>query len=146
MGKYEEFVDAYKKQDELGLKTNKELYTYLDLKPATYNNYKTKYLKTVGDYDSDEYLANKEREVDESLVKQAKQSPTALSTYYKRTGKLIEKKEEMVKVEYTHGEIARDADSLIGYFREQLDAEGGICPVCGKPNSVLAEICNNQVH
>lgn len=143
MGKYEEFVEAYKKQDELGLKTNKELYTYLELTPVTYNNYKTKYLKSVGDYNSQTWLDEKTRHVDAQLIKACeKGSPQALQTFYKLNQRLIDRKEETVKVEYSHIEIAGDAEQLIGRLK-QISEEAGICVLCGKPSLLLAEVCNN---
>ncbi len=131
MGKYEEFVEAYKKQDELGLKTNKELYTYLGLTPVTYNNYKTKYLKTVGDYDSQTWLDEKTRHVDAQLIKACeKGSPQALQTFYKLNQRLIDRKEETVKVEFTISDRQKLTADIINGLREDSRITG-VCAICG---------------
>ena len=62
------------------------------------------------------------------------------------TGYLAKKKESGAKVELTSSDIASESERIIGYFRERLEEAPGICPLCGKSNLLLTEVCDNQVN
>jgi len=55
------------------------------------------------------------------------------------------KHEELLKIEYSAGDIARDAEQIIAYLRERLE-EAGTCPVCLKPSLLLNEVRADKVH
>jgi len=55
------------------------------------------------------------------------------------------KHEETLRVEYSVGDIARDAEQIITYLRERLEA-AGTCPVCCKPYILLDEVCSDKVN
>lgn len=55
------------------------------------------------------------------------------------------KREETVKVEYSVGDIARDAEGIIAYLRER-NQTAGICVVCQRPNILLDEVCADKVN
>ena len=128
-------------------KTQAELAKFLSVTTAYVSNVlieaegRTPPKKTNGDY-----FDSKSKDVDTALVKACeKGNAQALRTYYQLTQRLIEKREDTVRVEYSSGEIARDADEIIGYLEQRLE-EAGTCPVCGKPSVLLGEVCDNQEH
>ena len=98
-----------------------------------------------GQFDLQTFLTDNKKVLADALLLAAKNprtNATALKLFAQLTGDLVEKKEETVKVEYSSGEIARDAGQIIEYFRERL-SEAGVCPVCQRPIVLLKEVCAN---
>ena len=98
------------------------------------------------DFDPKNYIdANLEKLLKKLIAVASGEKGTAkhLELALKIAGLLVEKREDTLKVEYSSGEIARDADEIIGYLQQRLK-EAGTCPVCEKPSILLAEVCDNQ--
>ncbi|KKM18526.1 hypothetical protein LCGC14_1664860 [marine sediment metagenome] len=101
--------------------------------------------RSNGGFDLQSFLTDNKKLLADALLLAAKNprtNATALKLFAQLTGDLVEKKEETVKVEYSSGEIARDAGQIITYLRERL-SEAGVCPVCQRPIVLLKEVCAN---
>ncbi len=98
---------------------------------------------TDKNYNSNEFLETKNKVVDEALIKACeKGSPQALMTYFKRTGKIVEKREETLTVVSTADRI-KGARELRDALRRELE-ESGSCPLCHKSQVLCHEICDNS--
>ena len=93
-----------------------------------------------GGYNSDEYLETQNKTVDEALIKACeKGSPQALMTYFKRTGKIVEKREDTLTVVSTADRIRIARELRDGLRREWEDA--GSCPICFQSKALRHEVC-----
>lgn len=126
----------YKKS--LGLVTIEATCEHLGIsKPIYYKNLE-EWKKENGakDYNSDNYLEESNSVVDKALIKACQKGvPSALLTYFKRTGKITEKREDTVKVEFTVADRLREAARL----RDDLYAEyrdTGVCSICHQRKEV----------
>jgi len=90
------------------------------------------------------YFDSKSKDVDTALVKACeKGNAQALRTYYQLTQRLIEKREETHKVEFTPADHTRIARETINGLREEYQQLGGICPVCNQPKAFCDEVGSN---
>ena len=120
-------------------KTQAELAKFLEVTTAYVSNVlieaegRTPQKKANGDY-----LDRKSTAVDEALVKACeKGNAQALRTYYQLTQRLIEKREDIHKVEFTPADHTRIARETIIGLREEYQQLGGICPVCNQSQALL---------
>ncbi len=92
-------------------------------------------------YNSDKFLETKNKVVDEALIKACeKGSPQALVTYFKRTGKIVEKREDTLTVVSTADRIRIARELRDGLRREWEDSRS--CPVCHQSKALLNEVCD----
>jgi len=103
----------------------------------------SKPLNTDTTLDSDEYLASRQREVDEALVTSClKGNATSLRTFNQRTGKLVEKQEQKVTIELSADEIARrnlEAERRINEWKDDGRGDGHSVEDVPKQLSVLPD-------
>ena len=92
-------------------------------------------------YNSDEYLKNSTQRADKALLEACDGgSPKALETFYKLNRRLIERKEETVKVEHTVADRQRIAEIVLDGFQEDF-RRCGVCQVCGFSKALRIELC-----
>jgi len=122
-------------------KTQGELANSLSVTPAYVSHVlieaegRTPQKKANGDY-----FDTKAKDVDEALVRACeKGNAQALRTYYQLTQRLIEKREDIHKVEFTPVDYTRIARETIIGLREEYQQLGGRCPVCQQPQALLNE-------
>jgi len=124
-------------------KTQAELAKFLSVTTAYVSNVligaegRTPQKKANGDY-----FDSKSKDVDTALVKACeKGNAQALRTYYQLTQRLIEKREETHKVEFTPADYTRIARETINGLRDDFETGGGRCPICGQ----YKEICDRPL-
>ena len=112
----------------------------LCIPPASFNNYKNRYLASEDGYNSQEWLDDNTQKVDAALMKACeKGSPQALQTFYKLNQRLIDRKEESVKVEFTIRDRQELTAGIINGLREEARVTG-VCSVCGKSEILCNEL------
>ena len=122
-------------------RTQAELAKLLEVTTAYVSNVlieaegRTPQKKTNGDY-----FDTKAKDVDTALVRACeKGNAQALRTYYQLTQRLIEKREDIHKVEFTPADHTRIARETINGLREEYQQLGGICPVCNQSKALRIE-------
>lgn len=97
-----------------------------------------------GDIDYEAYMKHMLPIVLVDLTNTGKGIPSKKTEMFlKLMGILNDKKESAPKHEYSPNEIARDSEQFIEFLREEFEKTCAACPVCGKPNILLAEIRDN---
>ena len=87
-----------------------------------------------------DYFDTKAKDVDTALVKACeKGNAQALRTYYQLTQRLIEKREDIHKFEFTPADHTRIARETIIGLREEYQRLSGRCVVCGQSKLLLNE-------
>jgi len=94
-----------------------------------------------GDFDMQGYLESNLQSIMTKLMEviTTKGSSRHIDTALKLMGKLVEKKEETIKHEFSPIEYGRITERIIDGFRQQFQA-GGICVVCGQSRILPDEL------
>jgi len=112
-----------------------------DMFHITINTYYKLSKRIDGDdeYDSQVWLDSKTKVVDEALLKACDRgSPQALQTFYKLNQRLVDRKEETVKVEFTTGDRQELTANIINGLKEDARITG-VCSVCGISQALCDE-------
>ena len=138
MGKKEQIIELWATGQ---FKTQGELANSLSVTPAYVSSVlveaegRTPQKKVNGDY-----FDSKSKDVDTALVKACeKGNAQALRTYYQLTQRLIEKREDIHKVEFTPADHTRIARETVDGLRAQYQRLGGRCVVCGQSKALRIE-------
>jgi len=105
-----------------------------------------KYRDADGRLDARKYLEDNMEIILSDLLNPGRGIPSKKSEMILKILDIYKDKQEITqKVELTHGDISRDAEQIIGYFRERYK-ESGVCIICERPHVLLEEVCSNQIN
>ena len=119
------------------------IYTHIGITARTYSKWMEGEDKTV---DSSLSILDRANDsIDEALIVSCKKgNSSSLRTFFQLQNRLVERKEEKLKVEFSVGERFQIANEVIAGLREQYKLGGRACAVCGRPPVLLAELCEDR--
>ena len=141
IGARAKFLELNPDRIKLGLKTNKKMAAHLGVSEGSIFNW-GKELKKPSEFNLREAWEQEEETIWNSFmekVKEGKINSAALKTLAQLADKLVEKKEESVKIDFTPTDRIRIAQDVIEGLK--LQSNGGRCPICGKSSIFLDDPC-----
>lgn len=83
--------------------------------------------------------------VDKALIASCENGNSgSLRTYFQLQNRLVERKEETVKIELSVAERIQIANEVVTGLREQYRLGGRACSVCGRPALLSGELCEDR--
>jgi hypothetical protein len=147
----EAFDKIWPDRESLGLVKPKDFKSYLfskglEISEQTLVKWIDKKNKAENGFDVRKFLEDNKESIARAALKAAEDGkPKALDTVLTMLGELSKEKKE-AKVERTNADIRRDSEKFLELIREGLERDGGICPVCKRPNIFLNDIRQDKVH
>jgi hypothetical protein len=141
--KFNKFIEVYDMPEEekikRGLTTQRAQLKHIGITATTQNLYKERLEKAREEAKASDYDAF------EARLKELAFSPKSTSRdrelYARIRGWLVEKREDTVKFEPSASDYATITENIIGRLRENWENNGGVCVICGRPKTLLAEPC-----
>ena len=95
------------------------------------------------DIDIKEYLGGSKKIIVDRLLLMIKEgkSVRSIEIALKALGELVEKREDMVKVDFTSNDYTRIGMETVEGLRREYQEGGGLCPICGQCKVLCIEPC-----